>query len=386
MKDSAKWSYSGNTLETIKIPFHVPLVTGSEQTFVLDAIQHKYLASDGSYSVKCSSHLENLTGSKKVLMTSSCTDALEMAAILANIREGDEVIMTSFNFVSAANAFVLRGAKICFVDIEPHHMNIDVEKIGAAVTPKTKVIVVMHYGGIPCDMDAIMGIAEKFNLLVVEDAAHCIGSYYKGKHLGSIGHLGTLSFHESKNIQCGEGGALLINEDSLIQRATVIKDKGTDRSDFFKGTVKKYTWVDIGSSYGLGELHAAFLYGQLLDLENINAKRVRLWQAYQDLFSQSAFIETCTNPGNGHIFYVKTKNATERERLMSRLKTRGISAVSHYEPLHTSKAGQMYADFIGRDVFTSSDSQRLLRLPMYYDLTFAEIEYIYEGFVRSYES
>jgi len=385
MKDLAKWSSSGNRRSIKQIPFNIPLVLGTESAFVTEAILHKNLSADGTYSQKCASFLESLTGSKKVIMTTSCTDALEMAAILANIKDGDEVIMASFNFVSAANAFVLRGAKIRFIDIDPITMNMDANLIESAISQKTKVIVAMHYAGVPCDMEKIMKIANQYQILVVEDAAHCIGAYYKGKHLGSIGHLGTLSFHETKNIQAGEGGALLINEASFIERATIIKDKGTNRNLFFSGNVKKYTWVDVGSSFGIGELNAAFLYTQLVKIKEVTNQRILLWNMYHTLFSGSGLLPERKNEANAHIFFLKLKNGHERETLINRLKSAQISAASHYEPLHLSDAGKKYGQFSGEDKNTLILSQQLLRLPLYYDLSLEDVKYIYEKVCSFYE-
>jgi dTDP-4-amino-4,6-dideoxygalactose transaminase len=380
-----KWSFSDKTLETKIIPFHIPLVTGSELNHVSKAIKNKNLAAEGYFSSKCASFLEEFTACKKAIMTTSCTDALEMAAILADIRQGDEVIMASFNFVSAANAFVLRGAKICFIDVEPLHMNMDASRIEAAITPKTKVIVAMHYGGVACDMDRIMKIAKKYNLLVIEDAAHCIGSYFKGQHLGSIGHLGTLSFHETKNIQCGEGGALLINDEKYIHRAQILRDKGTDRSDFKKGVVKKYTWVDVGSSFGLGELHAAFLYGQFSLIKDVNEYRIKLWKLYYSLFSEHPAINISNECGNGHIFYVKFNTEEKREKMVKHLLSCNISSVSHYEPLHQSIAGKMYGYFSGEDSFTTIGSKTILRLPLHNELIVNDVLYVFQCLMKEYE-
>ncbi|MBK9041898.1 MAG: dTDP-4-amino-4,6-dideoxygalactose transaminase [Saprospiraceae bacterium] len=385
MKDSEKWLFLDNTLEKKNIPFHIPLVTGSESEHVNAAIRNKYLGAGGDFTKKCSSFLEDFTGCKKVIMTTSCTDALEMAAILADIKEGDEVIMASFNFVSAANAFVMRGAKICFVDIDQMNMNIDAKLIEAAISPRTKVIVAMHYSGVPCEMDTIMGLAEKYNLLVVEDAAHCIGAFYKDRHLGSIGHLGAISFHETKNIQCGEGGALMINDERLIQRALIIRDKGTNRSDFNKGIVKKYTWVDIGSSFGLSELNAAFLFGQLLQIQERNQFRIDLCKQYKAFFSDFKKHEIPEDPGNGHIFYVKFDSVEKRDRMIDHLKTFHIEAVSHYEPLHQSVAGKKYGYFSGEDNFTTKCSKTLLRLPLHQDINNEDILYLFQRFMQVYE-
>lgn len=382
--DSVKWSSSDNTLETKNIPFNIPLVTGSESEHVMEAIQRKYLAAESYYSAKCASFLEEFTSCKKAIMTTSCTDALEMAAILANIQAGDEVIMASYNFVSAANAFVLRGARICFVDIDPLTMNLDSNRIEPAITDKTKVIIAMHYGGVACDMDMIMALAKKYNLLVIEDAAHCIGSYYKGRHLGSIGHLGTLSFHETKNIQCGEGGALLINDEKYIHRAQIIRDKGTDRSDFQKGVVKKYTWVDIGSSFGMSELNAAFLYAQLQNINKVTNHRSLIFHQYCKLFKSFKKFDKIDNPGNYHIFYLILPSNKNRDTIILRLKDKGIQAASHYEPLHNSIGGKRFSYFHGSNYFTTIYSQNLLRLPIYFNMTINDVKYIYNSFIDVY--
>jgi dTDP-4-amino-4,6-dideoxygalactose transaminase len=382
MKDLAKWSSSDRKTEKINIPFHIPLITGYEQKYVLEAIQNKYLGAEGFFSQKCSTFLENLTESKKVIMTTSCTDALEMAAILSDIKEGDEVIMASYNFVSAANAFVLRGAKIHFIDIDPVTMNLDANLIESAISQKTKVIVAMHYAGVPCDMDKIMKIANQHQVLVVEDAAHCIGAYYKGRHLGSIGHLGTISFHETKNIQCGEGGALLVNDDRFIDRAQIIRDKGTDRTNFNLGMVKKYTWVDLGSSYGLSELNAAFLYGQLNQITEVNNVRIRLWKQYHTFFTDVKVSGIPNFHGNGHIFYLKFETEKERDKMNQHLKNCNINAVSHYEPLHQSVAGKRFGTFSGEDKFTTIGAKTLLRLPLHSNLDVNTIEDIIQAIYK----
>jgi dTDP-4-amino-4,6-dideoxygalactose transaminase len=382
MKDLAKWSSSDRITEKINIPFHTPLITGYEQKFVLEAIQNKYLGAEGFFSKKCSAFLENLTESKKVIMTTSCTDALEMAAILSDIKEGDEVIMASYNFVSAANAFVLRGAKIRFIDIDPVTMNMDANLIESAISQKTKVIVAMHYAGVPCDMDKIMNIANQYQILVVEDAAHCIGAYYKGRHLGSIGHLGTLSFHETKNIQCGEGGALLINDDRFIYRAQILRDKGTDRTNFNLGIVKKYTWVDLGSSYGLSELNAAFLYGQLNQIKEVNNVRISLWKQYHTFFTDLKIPGIPDFHGNGHIFFWKFETEKERDKMIQYLKICNITGVSHYEPLHQSVAGKKFGTFSGEDKFTTNSAKTLLRLPLHNDLDVNTIEDIIQAIYK----
>ncbi len=355
------------------ISFNVPFISGEETRYIEQAIQRKDLSGDGHFGKKCQTILENITGGKKAMLTSSCTHALEMCAILADIHPGDEVIMPSFTFVSSANAFVLRGARIVFVDIRPDTLNIDEKLIEKAITQKTKAILVMHYAGVGCEMDKIMEIAQAHHLIVIEDAAHCIGANYKGKHLGTIGHLGALSFHATKNIHCGEGGALLINDHRFFEAAEIIREKGTDKNAFLKGRTDKYSWVGIGSSYLMSELNAAFLYAQLLHLELVNNKRKAFWQVYFEAFCELEGIlevpvvpQDCTH--NGHIFYVKCKSQTERRRLIAELKNKTIDASFHYVPLHSSSAGKQYGIFSGQDVFTTKESERLLRLPLYYEL------------------
>ncbi len=357
------------------IPFNKPYINGQEPEFIADAITRGTFAGDGYYTKCVENELERITGSEKTLLTSSCTHALEMCALLCNIEPGDEVIMSSFNFVSAANAFVLRGASIVFVDIRPDTMNINETLIEAAITSRTRAIVAMHYGGVACEMDTIMQLAQKHNLWVIEDAAHCIGAYYKDRHLGSIGHLGTLSFHASKNIHCGEGGALFINDPKLVDRAEIIREKGTNRRAFFTGKVDKYSWVDLGSSYLMSEVSAAFLHAQLMSLEKVNENRMLCWVNYfETLVAENLGIPIKTNKTqhNAHIFYIKTDSPKVRKALMEYLLQQGISSAFHYVPLHTSTAGQRYGRFHGKEEFTISESEKILRLPLYYDLKKAD--------------
>ena len=357
------------------IPFNIPYVSGEEQKYINDAIQRRTFSAGGHYTLLCENCLEEFTTAQKVLLTSSCTHALEMCALLLDIKEGDEVIMPSFNFVSAANAFVLRGAKIVFVDIDPNTMNIDPTQISLAISSKTKAILVVHYGGIACDMDTIIEIAQKNDIPVIEDAAHAIGAYYKGHHLGTLGDFGTLSFHATKNIHCGEGGALLINNPKYNERAAVLREKGTNRQAFLKGEVDKYTWVDIGSSYLMSELSAAFLYAQLQTVESVTEKRLDLWKLYRaELIEleQQEHIMLAQSPsfsrGNGHVFYIKCKNGKERTLLVTYLNNRGIKAYFHYIPLHSSERGRQFGQFRGEEVVTSKMSNQLLRLPLYFDM------------------
>jgi len=357
------------------VKFNKPPFLGKELEYMAEAVNRDKLSGDGSFTSRCHSLLESTTGAKKALLTTSCTHALEMAAILCDIQPGDEVIMPSFTFVSTANAFVLRGAKIVFVDIRPDTMNIDETLIEAAITDKTKVIVPVHYAGIACEMDVIMEIAERHNLLVVEDAAQGVGATYKGKPLGAIGDMGAFSFHETKNVSCGEGGALLINNDRFIERAEIIREKGTNRSRFFRGEVDKYTWCDIGSSYLPSELNAAYLLAQLESMEFINQNRLTTWNYYNDGFvdligkekvSTVVIPPTCEH--NAHMYWLKTKDLEERTSLIDFLRENGVYAVFHYIPLHSAEAGKKFGKFHGEDVYTTKESERLLRLPMYYGM------------------
>lgn len=358
------------------IQFNQPPVTGDEAAYIHQAIQNGKLCGDGPFTQKCQNLLQDITSCKRVLLTPSCTAALEMAALLIDIQPGEEVIMPSYTFVSTANAFALRGAKIVFVDIDAKTMNISANCIEKAITPKTKAIVPVHYAGVACDMTAIISLAEKHKLYVVEDAAQAIGSFYESKPLGTLGHLGTLSFHETKNLTSGgEGGALLINDDSLLERAEVIREKGTNRHQFFRGQIDKYSWVDIGSSYLPSELQAAYLYGQLKNLDRINNTRRDHWTHYQKLLEPLVaqghltlpFIPTyATN--NAHMFYIKVQDLDTRAQLLSHLRENGISAAFHYVPLHSAKAGKKFGYFFGKDAITSNHSDRLLRLPMHFHL------------------
>ena len=361
--------------EAEMIPFNVPPYSGKEPLYIADAMKQYKLSGDGSYTAKCHEILESQTGAKKALLTTSCTHALEMAAILCDVKPGDEVIMPSFTFVSTANAFVLRGAKIVFVDIRPDTMNIDESLIEEAITDKTKVIVPVHYAGVGCEMDSILQLVGKHNLLVVEDAAQGIGATYKGRPLGSIGDIGTYSFHETKNLTCGEGGALLVNNENYALRAEIIREKGTDRGRFFRGEVDKYTWCDIGSSYLPSELNAAYLLAQFESMEKINQNRLDSWNFYYDTlkpFADEGLLEIpkipphCTH--NAHLFWIKLRSLEERTELINYLKSDNIYTTFHYVPLHSSLAGQRFGRFFGTDRHTTKESERLVRLPMYYGL------------------
>lgn len=375
------------------IPFNVPPCIGTEENYIKQAIDNRKICGDGYFTKKCSEKLESITKSSKVLMTTSGTSALEMAAILAGIQPGDEVIMPSYTFVSTANAFVLRGAKIVFVDIRPDTMNIDETLIESEITERTKAIVPVHYAGVGCEMDTIMNIARRHNLLVIEDAAQGVMGFYKGKALGSIGDFGCYSFHETKNYSMGEGGAVLVNHPDYIERAEIIREKGTNRSKFFRGQVDKYTWVDLGSSYLQSELNCAYLYAQIENPDIINRNRLKLWNTYHEMLKSLAdrgLIELPYIPNecqhNAHMYYIKVKNIDERTRLISYLKEKQIGAVFHYIPLHSSPAGQKFGRFHGEDKYTTKESERLLRLPMYYGLKTSYIEYIIESLEKFFSA
>lgn len=372
------------------IPFNIPPYVGTENEYIADAIQSHKICGDGAYTKKCQELLEQRTGSAKVLLTNSGTDALEMAALLCDLKLGDEVILPSYTFSSTANAFALFGAKLVFVDIRPDTMNMDETLIEAAITDKTKVIVPVHYAGVSCDMDTIMNIANRHNLLVVEDAAQGVMSTYKEKDLGAIGHIGCYSFHETKNYSMGEGGAILINDPKLIERAEIIREKGTNRSNFLRGQVDKYTWVDIGSSYLPSELNAAYLYGQLQCAEKINENRLASWNQYKEglkELAESGKIELPIIPKecihNAHMFYIKVRDLEERTKLQKYLREQEIQTAFHYIPLHSAPAGQQLGRFHGEDVYTTKDSERLVRLPMYYGLTDSDINSVIE-FIYSF--
>ena len=368
----------------MKIPFNKPPYTGNEEKYVIESMKSSKISGDGDFTKKCHKWFEEKLECKKVLLTTSCTHALEMAAILLDIKEGDEVIMPSYTFVSTANAFVLRGAKIVFVDIRPDTMNIDETKIEEAITSKTKVIVPVHYAGVACEMDTIMDIAKRYNLFVVEDAAQGMMSKYKDKALGTIGHLGTFSFHETKNYtSAGEGGLLIINDENFVHRAEIIREKGTNRSLFFRGMVDKYSWVDIGSSYLMNDVSAAYLWGNLEKADEINQNRLNSWQKYYDGLKElenRGFIELPKIPDgcvqNAHMFYIKVKDLEERTALLDYLKRNDIYAVFHYVPLHSSEAGLKFSLFSKEDIYTTKESDKLIRLPMYFGLDNKDIEKI----------
>lgn len=365
------------------INFNVPPFTGNEIDYIRQCVEAQKICGDGPFTRKCNEWIEERTGTAKCLLTTSCTHATEMTALLADIGEGDEVIMPSYTFVSTADAFVLRGAKAVFVDIRPDTMNIDEKLIEAAVTEKTKAIVPVHYAGVACEMDAIMAIAEKYHLLVIEDAAQGVMATYKGRALGSIGDFGCYSFHETKNYSMGEGGALLIRDPKYIEDAEIFREKGTDRSKYYRGQIDKYTWVNYGSSYLPSDMNAAYLYAQLEMAEEINATRIKIWNTYYEglkELEEKGKIDLPVVPKgcvhNAHMFYIKTKDVEERTAFISFMKEKGVLTVFHYVPLHTAKAGQKFGRFHGEDVYTTKESERLVRLPLYYGLTEEQNMYI----------
>lgn len=365
------------------IRFNVPPYTGKELENMKIAIENMHICGDGEFTGKCSAFLEERTKTAKCLLTTSCTHALEMAALLCKIEEGDEIIMPSYTFVSTADAFVLRGARIVFVDIRPDTMNIDETLIEAAITEKTKAIVPVHYAGVGCEMDVIMDIANRHHLMVVEDAAQGIMSDYKKKPLGTFGDFGCFSFHETKNYSMGEGGALLIRDRKYIEEAEILREKGTDRSRYFRGQVDKYRWLNFGSSYLPSDMNAAYLYTQFEIADEINQVRLARWEQYRELLTplaEAGKIELPFIPKhcqhNGHMFYIKTKDLEERKALIDFMKANDILTVFHYVPLHSAPAGLKFGRFHGEDRFTTKESERLLRLPMFYQLRAEQVDYI----------
>ena len=357
--------------------------------YVEKAITNHKICGDGEFTKKCNAWIEEFTGTKKALLTTSCTHALEMAAILCDIKPGDEVIMPSYTFVSTADAFVSRGATVVFVDVDPKTMTINADLIEDAITPKTKAIVPVHYAGVSCDMDKINALAEKYNLMVVEDAAQGFGATYKGKALGTLSDFGCYSFHETKNLSMGEGGALLIRNPENAERAEIVREKGTNRSKFFRGQIDKYTWVDFGSSYLPSDINAAYLWAQLEKEREIYNSRMSCWDAYysdlkpleeRGIISLPFIPEGCVH--NAHMFYIKLKDCDERTRLIDYLKSNEIQTVFHYIPLHSAPAGMKYGRFSGEDKYTTKESERLLRLPMYYGLTLDDVHRVTEHIKR----
>lgn len=368
------------------IPFNIPPCVGTELDYIQQAIASGKICGDGQFTNKCSNWMEARFHAQKVLLTTSGTTALDMAALLCGVQPGDEVILPSYTFSSTATAFVLVGAKLVFVDIRPDTMNIDERKIEAAITEKTKVIVVMHYAGVACEMDSIMDIAKRYNLKVVEDAAQGVMSTYKGRPLGTIGDFGCYSFHETKNYSMGEGGALVINDPACNERAEILREKGTNRSKFYRGQVDKYTWVDFGDSYLPSELNAAYLWAQLEQADEINRNRLTAWDHYYQKLKPLAEAGKLELPAvptecvhNAHMFYVKLKNLEERTRFIAYLKNRDVYSVFHYIPLHSAPAGLKFGRFAGEDVYTTKESERLARLPIYYGINASDIDTVVDS-------
>ena len=369
----------------MRINFNVPPFTGREMIYIKQAVDAQKICGDGQFTAKCNKWIENKTGCEKALLTTSCTHATELAALLADIRSGDEVIMPSYTFVSTADAFVLRGATPVFVDIRPDTMNIDETLIEDAITEHTKAIVPVHYAGVGCEMDVIMDIARRHNLMVIEDAAQGIMSTYKGQALGAIGDMGCFSFHETKNFSMGEGGALLMKDARFIEDAEIFREKGTDRSKFFRGQVDKYRWVNYGSSYLPSDMNAAYLWAQLELADEITKARMDRWNQYdallrdladKGLIEQPFVPDYCTH--NAHMYYIKVRDLEQRSDFINFMKSKDVLTVFHYVPLHTAPAGLKYGRFHGEDNFTTRESDRLVRLPMYYALTEDDVNYICE--------
>ncbi|MBQ2450401.1 MAG: dTDP-4-amino-4,6-dideoxygalactose transaminase [Lachnospiraceae bacterium] len=365
------------------INFNVPPFTGREMDYIRQAVENQKICGDGEFTKKCNEWIEQKTGTAKCLLTTSCTHATELTALLADIKEGDEVIMPSYTFVSTADAFVLRGAKVVFVDIRPDTMNIDEKLIEDAITERTKAIVPVHYAGVSCEMDTIMDIAKRYNLLVIEDAAQGIMASYKGKALGAIGDMGCFSFHETKNFSMGEGGALLLQDEKYIEDAEIFREKGTDRSKYYRGQVDKYRWMNYGSSYLPSDMNAAYLWAQLELADEMTNDRLARWHQYNDLLQplkERGILELPTIPDgcvhNAHMYYAKAADLQERTALIDFLKENGILSVFHYVPLHSAPAGLKFGRFHGEDKYTTKESERLFRLPMYYRLKEEEVNYI----------
>lgn len=375
------------------IPFNIPPYVERSSEYIAQAIQKRKICGDGEFTKRCNAEIEAFTGAPKALLTTSGTSALELAAILLDIKPGDEVIMPSFTFVSTANAFVLRGAKIIFVDVQPDTMNLDPACVEAAITPRTRAIVPVHYAGVCCDMDALRAIAKAHGLFMVEDAAQAVTSLYNGEQAGTMSSIGCFSFHETKNFSMGEGGAIILNDPAMVERAEIVREKGTNRTRFYRGQVDKYTWVDIGSSFLPSEMNAAYLLAQLEQRVEITSRRMQRWNEYceglEDL-RQNGLIETMNVPEgcvhNAHMYYIKLRSESERSELIAYLREREICAVFHYVPLHSATAGLRFGEFVGEDRYTTRDSERLLRLPLYYEMTSADsakvIQTIHDFFAR----
>jgi dTDP-4-amino-4,6-dideoxygalactose transaminase len=373
------------------IDFNIPAFIGTELNYIKEAVDSHKICGDGMFTHKCNQWLEEKFKVNHALLTTSCTHALEMAGILSEISPGDEVIMPSYTFVSTANAFLLRGAKLVFVDIRPETMNIDERLIEAAITERTKAIVPVHYAGVACAMDEIMDIAKRHQLAVIEDAAQGVSAFYKGKALGTIGDFGCYSFHETKNYSMGEGGAIIFNLDNMKEKAEILREKGTNRSQFFRGQIDKYTWVDYGSSYLPSELNAAYLWAQLEEADEINDNRLSTYAYYDkelEGLAQAGLIEQPFVPEyavhNAHMYFIKAENLEVRTQLIEYLKSYGVQSVFHYIPLHSSPAGRKFGRFCGEDRYTTKESERLLRLPMYYNISDEDREKVVQGVIAFY--
>ena len=374
------------------INFNIPPFTGKEFDYMQEAVKNMKICGDGPFTKKCDEWMEKRFNAKKVMLTTSGSSALDMAAMLCGIQPGDEVILPSFTFSSTANSFVLAGAKLVFVDIRPDTMNIDEKKIEAAITDRTRVICPVHYAGVACEMDTIMDIARRHNLLVVEDAAQGVMSTYKGQALGTIGDFGCYSFHETKNYSMGEGGAIVINNEKYIEKAEILREKGTNRSQFYRGQVAKYNWVDFGDSYLASDLNAAYLWAQLEMADEINNNRLATWNTYYEAFKpleEKGIIELPTIPDgcvhNAHMFYIKCKDLETRQKFISFMKENDILCVFHYVPLHSAPAGLKFGRFVGEDEHTTADSDRLVRLPLYYNIDSSDVNEIINTVRRFYE-
>lgn len=375
------------------ISFNVPPYVGNELTYIKEAVDSYKICGDGQFTKKCNAWLEEKFNAQKALLTTSGSTALDMALLLCDLKPGDEVILPSYTFSSTANAPVLAGAKLVFVDIRPDTMNIDEKKIEAAITKKTKVIIAVHYAGVSCEMDTILDIARRHNLMVIEDAAQGVMSTYKGKALGTMGDFGCYSFHETKNYSMGEGGALVINNPAYNEKAEILREKGTNRAKFFRGQVDKYTWVDFGDSYLPSELNAAYLWAQLEVADEINDNRLATWNAYYDAFKpleEKGYIELPTIPvvcvHNAHMFYIKLKDLEARTDFIEALKKDGVNCVFHYIPLHSAPAGHKFGRFDGEDEYTTKESERLVRLPLYYNLTLEDREHVIDSVKKYFEN
>ncbi len=374
-------------LDDIKVPFNVPCYTGNEDRYVLDALRNP----SDKYIKKCEEWFEKRFKCKRALLTSSCTHALEIIAILLDIEPGDEIIMPSYAFASVANAFAIFGARIVFVDIDPKTMNIDPSEVEKAISPRTKAICVIHYGGVPCQIDKIIEISEKSGVYVIEDSAHAINSRYNGKYAGTTGTFGCFSFHYTKNCtSAGQGGLLIINDEKFIERAEIVRERGTTKPLFLKGVVEEYTWVDKGSNFAMSNVNAAYLWGQLELIDQITKERLSIWNYYKtSLAPLEGKIELMSVPSgceiNGHMFFIKTKDEEERKRLINFLREQGIQAETHYVPLHSSPAGRRFGEFRGEDRFTTRESRRLLRLPIFYNMTLEQMRHVVESIYFFYD-